>query len=114
MQYGKGDATRLLNRRITSGQSERPETSDPLERIIIRQQKLPAPDRAVRAIASAVPRHTQRWSFHLILGHACQNVGPMMLDTLQRGPDLSSIARGKVIRMKVARDQIRFRPIKAS
>ncbi len=52
---------------------------DALDTFIGDEEKLAAPNRAVRAVARAVPRHAERGQLDLVLGDARQDVGDVML-----------------------------------
>ena len=67
-------------------------------------KKFATPDGAIETVASPIPGYREHWRLEFVLCHACQRMGPVMLDPLYRTPQLAGVFRRKIIRMQVAGD----------
>jgi hypothetical protein len=99
---GKGAATGLLDGDITARQPKWSQGGRATPRVIIYDEELAPPDRAVRAKACTVPRHSQDRRLEFMLSHRGENVRQMVLDRHGSGGKTACELRRDVVRMEVA------------
>ena len=106
------DPPRLANRRFAAGQRERPHARHALELAALTNQKLAAPNRAVRSIAGAVPRHAEHPPVEpTVFQHAGRHMGVVMLHGQPRHGLPRRPLRRKIIRVQVVHQQRRPKPV---
>jgi hypothetical protein len=83
-EQAKRGAARLLHSLVAARQPERPQARETVKAAFMHAQKFPAPDRAIRAVTRAIPGYTQHRRVNLVVCHARQDKGVMMLHADQR------------------------------
>src|SRR4029077_7601738 len=101
-----GAAARFFDRRLATRQSKLPQMSDAVESVCVSPQEFSAPNRAVAAVTSPIPRNTQYRRAQFILRHARNDVRPMMLHVTNGNGKLCSVFRRQIIGMHVAGDSV--------
>ena len=116
----------FLDRLVAAGQPERTQMRDTFDAFVRDEEKFPAPNRAVQAVAGAVPRNAERGRRNFIFRHARQDVGDVMLDAdygrdallrvlaeRQLGPTgLLRKLRREIIRVQIGGDDLRLGLVK--
>src|SRR5206468_2389713 len=67
---------------------------------------------AVRTVTGSIPRYPQHRGIELVFSNTGQNMSPMMLNENRSFSEITSMLRGEVIRMQIARDQAGGNPVK--
>jgi hypothetical protein len=65
-------------------------------------EELTTPHRPVQPVPGTVPRHAQHGRVHLVLGHAREDVGEVVLDGYHARTPGRRVTRGSVVRVRVA------------
>ncbi len=112
LQQGHGDAPAFLRRRVAAGLLERLEGARPGEPVDVCQQEFAAPDGAVVSVAGAVERDADDGLEEIVLRHAGERVGVVVLELRDRYAQFrAQFARhfgGVVQRVLVADDEVRL------
>ena len=106
-----GHAQRLFCDKVSADKRDRADTADTRKAVIAADETLPAPGRAVRAVAGAVPDKTDDLAGEGVVRHAGGHVGVVVLDR-DEGDPLFLAARGgvgggEIVRVQVAGDRRR-------
>ena len=80
VEQAQGGPARLFHRPVAAGQAELAKMGHALAGRFRDEEELPAPNRAVEAVAGPVPGDAEQGRLQLIFGHAGQDVGHVMLD----------------------------------
>ena len=80
VEQAQGGPARLFHRPVAAGQAKLAEMGHALAGGFRDEEELPAPNRAVQAVAGAVPGDAQDGGLEFILRHAGQDVGDVVLD----------------------------------
>ena len=110
IEQAQGRAPRLAHGPIAAGQGEGPQMGRADEARPLAHQRLAAPDRAVAAVAGAVPGQSQHRAVQAVLGHAGGHVGVMVLHAHQRHApargQLLGMPRRGIVGMQIAGDHL--------
>ena len=103
VQQSNGRATGFPDSGVAARQAERPEVGRPRERVDRGSQELAAPDSAVRSISRPVPGHSEDGALDLVLRHAREDVGVVVLHPLDREAGAFGVAGRQVVGVGVTR-----------
>ena len=107
-QQADGDAPALARGLVAAGLREGLDGAEPPEALVVGEQELAAPDRAVGAVARAVERDADDGRLLVVLGHAGEDVRVVVLDLEERHADFLGErfgdGRSVVARVQVAGD----------
>ena len=110
-QQADGDAPALARGLVAAGLREGLDGAEPPEALVVGEQELAAPDRAVGAVARAVERDADDGRLLVVLGHAGEDVRVVVLDFEERHAGLLGErfgdGRSVVARVQVAGDGLR-------
>src|SRR5215831_10165997 len=107
MKNAESTSARLFDGGLSARKSERPEMCDALEGMFIYKQEFATPDSSIRAIASAIPSHSEQRRLEIVFGHTGQHMCIMVLYLFDGDGLLLGKARRGIVRMQITHDTAR-------
>src|SRR5688572_14905378 len=108
VEQTRGGTSRLTRRCVAAGKRESSKVCDTIEPVIADQKKFAAPDSSVRSVTCSVPCDTEHRRCDLILRHARQDMGVVMLNRDRLQARSARPAGREVVRMQIVCDGCRL------